>query len=189
MSDIWETNYNSTFFLSVGTILITAVSVCLGYALKSKCSSVKLCGGCIEIVRDIDAELDLEELGIQNQTNTIQPPIPLIPSLLPTNNSLVSNKDNIIRRSSIKNSKTLQGLLDTVKTDFKPDKSTKILDEIDIADLSYLLTMTFIGLNTQEQFKEKIQEMAKLNDVKLSDDKLVILTTKMIEFMRFLRSM
>ena len=113
----------------MGTILITAVSVCLGYALKSKCSSVKLCGGCIEIVRDIDAELDLEELGIQNQTNTIQQPIPLIPSLLPTNNSLVSNKDNI-RRSSIKNSKTLQELIDTVKNDLKPDKSTKILENL-----------------------------------------------------------
>ena len=120
MSDIWETNYNSTFFLSVGTILITAFSVCLSYALKSKCSSVKLCGGCIEIVRDIDAEL---EEGITNQPIDNQLP-PLPSSLLPTNNSLGSNKDSIIRRGSIKNSRTLQELIDTVK-DLKPNDSIK----------------------------------------------------------------
>ena len=111
MSDIWETNYNSTFFLSVGTIFITGISVCLGFALKSKCSSVKLCGGCIEIVRDIDAEL---EEGITNQPN--EPSIlPLPPSILPTTNTSISNKDSIIRRGSIRNSRTLQQLIDIIK--------------------------------------------------------------------------
>ena len=67
MADFYD--FNSTFFLSVGTLVITGTGVCLGYALKSKCSSVKCCG--IEIVRDIEAELEEDRiLGI--------PPIPSV---------------------------------------------------------------------------------------------------------------
>jgi hypothetical protein len=68
-------DFNSTFFLSVGTLLITASSVCLGYALKSKCSNVKCCYGCFEIVRDIDAELEIEENAVHTDepSNMINP--------------------------------------------------------------------------------------------------------------------
>ena len=122
---IWYQSFDGVFFLSVGTVLVTGISVCLGYCLKSKCTSVKFCG--IEVIRDVELEADIEELGIQNQTNTIQP---IIQSLLPTNNSLVSNKDNIIRRSSIKNSRTLQEIIDTVK-DLKTTESIKnVIDNV-----------------------------------------------------------
>ena len=108
---VWYLNFDSTFFLSVGTILITGISVCLGFALKSKCSSVKLCGGFIEIVRDIDAELEEGTTDQPNQTSILP-----IPSMMPTNNTLTSNKDNIIRRASIRReSRTLQQLIDIVK--------------------------------------------------------------------------
>ena len=122
---VWYQNFDSTFFLSVGTILITGVSVCLAHALKSKCSSVKLCG-CIEVVRDIGAEL---EEGITNQPIDNQLP-PLPPSMLPNNNTSVSNKDSIIRRGSIRNAKTLQQLIDTVK-EIKPNDSMKnVIDSV-----------------------------------------------------------
>ena len=96
----------------MGTILITAVSVCLGFALKSKCSSVRLCGGCIEIIRDIDAEVELEEENINQNVDDLQ--IPPIPPILPSNTS-ISNKNPSVRRVSIKNSRTLQQLIDIIK--------------------------------------------------------------------------
>lgn len=55
-------SFNSTFVLSMGTLVVTASGVCLAYALKSKCSSVKLCGGCIDIVRDVEAELEEDRI-------------------------------------------------------------------------------------------------------------------------------
>jgi hypothetical protein len=69
-------DFNSTFFLSVGTLLITGSSVCLGFALKSKCSNVKVCCGALEIVRDIEAELEenvIEHQEIQRQIVGIEP--------------------------------------------------------------------------------------------------------------------
>jgi hypothetical protein len=61
MSEVlYQNNFDGVFFLSLGTLFITAISVCLGFALKSKCSNVKLCFGCLEIERDIDAEVDVE---------------------------------------------------------------------------------------------------------------------------------
>ena len=63
------------------------------------------------------------------------------------------------------------------------------LEDLDIADLTYLLTMTFMGITQEEQFKDKIQEMAKLNDVTLTDTKLDILTPMLTEFMIWMRSL
>jgi hypothetical protein len=59
-TSLFYNNFNGTFFLSLGTLFITAVSVCLGFALKSKCKNVKLCFGCLEIERDVELEADVE---------------------------------------------------------------------------------------------------------------------------------
>jgi hypothetical protein len=59
-NNLFSNDFNGTFFLSLGTLFITAISVCLGFALKSKCKNVKVCFGCLEIERDIDAEVDVE---------------------------------------------------------------------------------------------------------------------------------
>ena len=73
MADFYD--FNSTFFLSVGTLIITGSGVCLGYALKSKCSSVKLCG-CIEIVRDIEAEIEETRIvGVPPVPNELITPV------------------------------------------------------------------------------------------------------------------
>ena len=86
MSDntsLFYNNFNGTFFLSLGTLTITAVSVCLGFALKSKCKNVKLCFGCLEIERDIDAELDVE---------MAQPPIAPVPATADQMNTVATRR-------------------------------------------------------------------------------------------------
>ena len=69
MSDL--TNFNSTFFLSLATMIFGFCAGALGYALKSKCSSVKCC--CIEIIRDVELEADLEEFASNNTTKDVIP--------------------------------------------------------------------------------------------------------------------
>ena len=54
--------FNSTFVLSMGTLVVTASGVCLAYALRSKCSSVKLCCGCVDIVRDVEVEVEEDRI-------------------------------------------------------------------------------------------------------------------------------
>ena len=73
MSDL--TNFNSTFFLSLATMTFGFCGVALGYALKSKCSSVKCC--CIEIIRDVELEADIEE---NTKPPAIEAPIDNIPN-------------------------------------------------------------------------------------------------------------
>ena len=50
----------------------------LGYALKSKCSSIKCCG-CIEIIRDVELEAELEVTPLQQppQNETLRPSVSL----------------------------------------------------------------------------------------------------------------
>jgi len=61
-------DFNSTFFLSLATMTFGFCAGALGYALRSKCSSVKLCG-CIEIIRDVELEAEIEE-----QIHPVAPP-------------------------------------------------------------------------------------------------------------------
>ena len=59
MPDFYD--FNSTFWLSLTTMIFGFGGACLAYGLRSKCSRMKLCYGCIDITRDIDAEVELEE--------------------------------------------------------------------------------------------------------------------------------
>ena len=75
MAEILSTN--SVFWLSSSTMAFAFLSCALAYTIRSKCSSVKCCG-CIEIIRDIDAEVGLEEqlppLQPLGQSVNITPP-------------------------------------------------------------------------------------------------------------------
>ncbi len=62
------------------------------------------------------------------------------------------------------------------------------LNEIDVADLTYFLTLTFIGISEQEDFRNKINVLAELNGVKLSEEQLKILIPPFQEFMVWMRS-
>ena len=72
----YANSFDGVFFLSLATMTFGVCGGALGYALKSKCSSVKC--GCIEIIRDVELEADIEE-------NTIQPhpTIDIIPTIAP----------------------------------------------------------------------------------------------------------
>ena len=58
---------NSTFYLSLATMAFAFLSASLAYTIKSKCSSVKCCYGALEIIRDIEAEVELEEQQLPQQ--------------------------------------------------------------------------------------------------------------------------
>ena len=64
---------NSTFYLSLATMAFAFLSASLAYTIKSKCSSVKCCYGALEIIRDIEAEVELEEQQLPQQH--VNPPI------------------------------------------------------------------------------------------------------------------
>ena len=87
---------NSTFYLSLATLAFAFLSGSLAYTIKSKCSSVKCCYGALEIIRDIEAEVELEEhMGLPS---TIQP-------LGNTRqNSMTSNHELVDFRKSMTNS-------------------------------------------------------------------------------------
>ena len=55
---------NGTFYLSLATLAFAFLSGALAYTIKSKCISVKCCYGLLEIIRDIDAEVELEEQAL-----------------------------------------------------------------------------------------------------------------------------
>jgi hypothetical protein len=71
----WTDNFNSVFFLSVFTIFASSVGLGLATCFKSKCTkcSCSLRNG-IEIIRDVEAENDAEE--IQQHTILQNPNIP-----------------------------------------------------------------------------------------------------------------
>ena len=62
------------------------------------------------------------------------------------------------------------------------------LDEIDVADLTYFLTLTFIGISEKEDFRNKILVISELNGAKLSDEQLNIIIPPFQEFMIWMRS-
>ena len=73
MADFYD--FNSTFWLSLATMIFGFFGACLAYGLRSKCSRMKLCYGCIDVTRDIDAEVELEEtLGQQPIAPLLQQP-------------------------------------------------------------------------------------------------------------------
>ena len=63
------------------------------------------------------------------------------------------------------------------------------LADIDITDLTYLLTMMFLGINDEELMKSKIIELAEMNGVKLTIEKLNFVTPLFMEFLVFMRGL
>ena len=71
--------FGSTFVLSISTLLITATAGCMAYALRSKCTSVKLCCGFVEIQRDVLAELEEDRIATHTSTEPGSVSVPPIP--------------------------------------------------------------------------------------------------------------
>ena len=57
----WYDSFDSVFFLATLTGLCGGIGLCLRFAARTKCSSLKCCFGVVDIVRDVRAEEQLEE--------------------------------------------------------------------------------------------------------------------------------
>ena len=72
----WYTEYNSGFMITIITVIVGAIGVCLKSCITSKCSHTNLCYGCINIERDTRAEEDIEIATInhtEHNTDSIPP--------------------------------------------------------------------------------------------------------------------
>ena len=61
------------------------------------------------------------------------------------------------------------------------------LQDIDVADLVYFVTLTFIGITTPLQFHSKVMELSKTNGVVVSDAVICIISPLIEEFVNWLR--
>ena len=61
------------------------------------------------------------------------------------------------------------------------------LDEIDVCDLVFYITFTFVGLNDTVSMGEKIKELIVANNVTITDDNLVKVLPLVAEFIMWLR--
>jgi hypothetical protein len=64
--------YDSTFLLSMATLLVGSIAVTIKACYKSKCSNFKCCYGLIAIERNVDIEehIDIEQ-GVNNRRDSI----------------------------------------------------------------------------------------------------------------------
>jgi hypothetical protein len=63
------------------------------------------------------------------------------------------------------------------------------IDDIDIADLTYYLTVTFIGLKTEQEFKDKLISCAVLNDIEITDEQYDLVVPIFREFIIWMRAL
>jgi hypothetical protein len=68
----WWNEFNSGFMISVLTIILGGMTLCVKSCLASKCSRTNLCYGCLLIERDTQAEEDIEIASL-NRRNYIPP--------------------------------------------------------------------------------------------------------------------
>lgn len=61
---MWYDEFDSVFWITVGTLFSGVMGLTVKYCLKSKCDSVNICWGGIEIHRNTEQEID--EIEINN---------------------------------------------------------------------------------------------------------------------------
>lgn len=65
-------NFGDAFTLSVITMMMAGLAMCVKSCISSKCSNTEFCFGCLKIVRDVHVEEEIE-LAVINRS--AQPPI------------------------------------------------------------------------------------------------------------------
>ncbi len=91
----WYQEFNSSFWLSITGLFIGSIATCFAYCYRSKCSHIKLCGGLIDVMRDIEAELEDVANDIPAPTNPTTNPSPVV-------------EEQPVRRASIRKSLLVQ---------------------------------------------------------------------------------
>lgn len=69
----WTDIYDATFFLAVGSLLISALTLTAKYCLKSKCEHFSICCGLLKIDRrvDLETQVDLQQIeSVENKAET-----------------------------------------------------------------------------------------------------------------------
>ena len=56
---MWYDDFNSVFFITVGTMIFGFLGIVLRYAFLSKCDNVSICFGLIKIHRVVQIEEDV----------------------------------------------------------------------------------------------------------------------------------
>jgi hypothetical protein len=56
--------FDDTFFLTLAGLLVSVCGLSIRYCYRSKCKTIDMCG--IHIVRDVDAEVELDEQENKN---------------------------------------------------------------------------------------------------------------------------
>lgn len=79
--------------------------------------------------------------------------------------------------------------LKKLETDLKPYMKNNIfsLDDYDLADIVYLLSYTFMNINSEDEYKQKIKEFILMQEPKF--DQFEIVYPIIIEFIVFFKSM
>jgi len=66
---VWYNEFNSVFWITVSTLLTGSIGLSVRYCLKSKCDSVKVCWGALEIHRNVELENNDIELNGENRND------------------------------------------------------------------------------------------------------------------------
>jgi hypothetical protein len=63
------------------------------------------------------------------------------------------------------------------------------LDNLDVADIEYLITMTFIGIEKEKDFEEEIRTLIINNNLKdiVTEDQTIVVTRLISQFVLWLR--
>ena len=80
----------------------------------------------------------------------------------------------------------------TLEKELKPLFNGNIfpsLQEIDLADLVYYITVTFLGIDSESQYNEKIEELMISNNIKTTKEVFGKISPKLIEFISWLKKL
>lgn len=61
------------------------------------------------------------------------------------------------------------------------------LEDVDVADLAYILTYLFLGINTDEQYRDKIFELIQEHDVAVDLVYLDIVIERITDFIKWFK--
>lgn len=67
----WFQEFDSVFWITLATLLTGFIGLTVKYCLKSKCTNIRLCYGCVEIDRAVEFEQNEIIEMTENNTNNI----------------------------------------------------------------------------------------------------------------------
>ena len=80
-------------------------------------------------------------------------------------------------------------LLETELKKYVTDDIFPSLDCIDVADLVYYITLIFLGVTTDEQYRIKIRELLTTNNIKISDTNIGIIVPLIRDFVKWMKEL